>query len=102
MAENEDKGKKDATRGYVICIEEELDLASTDTIQLLRDKYGKDEKIEVFVKRGHAVQTTPRKAAEALAEARDLDGSVVVIADSALNPLGPAKTETKRVVSFGE
>lgn len=101
MADDE-KGKKDATRGYVICIEEELDLASTDTIQRLRDKYGKDEKIEVFVKRGHAVQSNPRKAAEALAEARELNGSVVVMADSALNPLGSARTETKTVTTFGE
>lgn len=95
---------KDSTRRYGVFEELELDMTkpAEEIVALLQQRQLPDQaKLTVLVRIGRAQQTEPRKAIDAVGQARDLDGDYQVIADSSRTTYKNVKSKTERTVTIG-
>lgn len=100
---------KSNLRQYAVFTEQVIDLNEDPAaiIEKLKTIVGKDHQnnpipsVTVLVRVGRAKESDPKKAIQAVGDARDLQGDYEVIADSARNKYPGVTSAVRRVVSIG-
>lgn len=102
MATQAPEETKVSTRDYRTFQQVTLDFSDPVEVSKLLDSIRGDSKeLVVLVKLENVNAGTNRKAIDALADERELDGDYSVVAETAISDFKNVKTKTKRAVSIG-